>query len=399
MIAIFYHSWYLIAILLFQAFFFCYSASRAYVRGSLKWWICYACQFVLLIGATSYFAATNLMDTYHDQHLDALIGYVLTHVFALGLTMLPSGSRIAFFVYIGGLWLSCYKYPVNVTYRGKAGLMTCLCAFPGYFSGMLSREDGFLCGWPRKQFTAYMWYPMFVTMGFMVWVEPCRGWSEQHGFSSTSRHVAREVGWKWVGQLLCTFVFYACGFEEMMRHVEISRAHVLSSVALYAFHPLVLQIAFVSSPYYWRKSSSFWYMLLLPWVFHGSTLAIMESNSLYNNVKHRAEVQSIDGVLKSTHHNEAMAAVGAASVNTKQQLQVKADANHVANVIPVVTSTLTAETSASTIDASCSEPNIHMQNPQLQDHIEMSTAGVATSQATTVTTEHNSGLHSFLHMN
>jgi len=170
MIAIVYHSWYLIAILLFQAFFFCYSASRAYVRGSLKWWICYACQFVLLIGATSYFATTNLMDTYHDQHLDALIGYVLTHVFALGLTMLPSGSRIAFFVYIGGLWLSCYQYPVggNVIPGRKVGLLACLCAFPGYFAGMLSREDGFLCGWPRSKFAAYMWYPMFVTMGFMV---------------------------------------------------------------------------------------------------------------------------------------------------------------------------------------------------------------------------------------
>ena len=109
MFDIIFHSWYLLVILMLQAFFFCYSASRAYVRGSLKWWICYACQFVLLIGATSYFAATNLMDTYHDQHLDALIGYVLTHVFALGLTMLLSGSRIAFFVYIGGLW-----YPVGV---------------------------------------------------------------------------------------------------------------------------------------------------------------------------------------------------------------------------------------------------------------------------------------------
>jgi len=137
-------------------------------------------------------------------------------------------------------------------------------------------------------------------------IDPCRGWSEQIG---ASRTVAREVGWKWVGQLLCTFVFYACGFEEMMRHVEISKAHVLSSVALYAFHPLVLQIAFLSSPYYWRDSS-FWYVLLLPWVFHGSTLAIMASNSLYINIAHRAEVQSIDGVWKSTHHNEEMTAVG-----------------------------------------------------------------------------------------
>ena len=151
---IIFHSWYLVTILVLQAFWFCYSASRAYMRGSLKWWICYACQLVLLTGTTSYFAATNLMDTYHDQHLDALIGYVLTHVFALGLTMLPSGSRIAFFVYIGGLWLSCYKYTVggNVIPGSKVGLLACLCAFPGYFAGMLSREDGFLCVWPRRQF-------------------------------------------------------------------------------------------------------------------------------------------------------------------------------------------------------------------------------------------------------
>ena len=90
----------------------------------------------------------------------------------------------------------------------------------------------------------------------------------------------------------------------------------------------------------------------------------MASNSLYIDSKHRVEVQSIDGV--ATHHNEATAAVGAASANTKQQLQVKTDDDHVANVIPAAASTLTAETSASTIDVSCSEPNIHMQNPQLQ---------------------------------
>ena len=144
---------------------------------------------------------------------------------------------------------------------------------PGYFSGMLSREGDLLTGWPRKQFAAYMWYPMFIIIGFNAWVNPCLG--------DLSSYRKEEVPWQWVGQMYIIFVFYACGFEEMMRHVVISRAHSLSSIALYVFHPLVLDIAHLTTQSYWlgvkdgSETSAYWYMLLLPWAFHGITLAIL----------------------------------------------------------------------------------------------------------------------------
>ena len=280
---IIFHSWFLIALLLCQAFLFFYSASRAYKRRSCKWYICYALQAVMFASVLGWVVATDFYGTYEVEYTGTKVGYLLVHFGILFMTMLPHGKRFAFPVYVTCLMCLFSYHPILKWGKtnSKVGSLLSIEVIPAYISGVLTREDAFLTGWLRKQMTAYLWLPIFSIYAVGMLVDDCIG---------NERDRMEKQTHMWVGQLYVTFVLYGCGLQEMCRHLHITRAQNLSSIAFYVFHPLLMEIMFQITPYTW-KGDHYWWGLGAPYFFHSSTLLVMMLPCCKRKHNSRAQVQ------------------------------------------------------------------------------------------------------------